>query len=58
MGQNLYKFNVIKIDVQVIFSKLDNPEYLVTKINSKVNNELIKGFPEVEISIDDNLRTL
>ena len=53
--KNLNKFNVIKIDVQAIFSKLDDPEYLVTKINNKVNNELIKGFPEVEISIDDDL---
>ena len=53
--KNLNKFNVIKLDVQELFSKSHTPEELVPNITSRVNKELIKCFPDVEINIEDEL---
>ena len=52
--KNLNKFNVIKLDVQPLLIGI-SPENLVAKINSSINKELLKTFPNSDIKIQDYL---
>ena len=53
--KNLNKLNVIKFDVQGFLAFIDEPENLPKKINTSINKELVKSFPEADIDIDDFL---
>ena len=54
----LNKYNVIKIDLNGEYQRAKNKEHFLDRLTGKINDELYRAFPDIQVDTEDSLGDL